>query len=151
MTAIVRIKVSGYDIEQEVKDAWSLDTWGRVCRILDKNPETQTRDQWLSADKIIVDDEELEFLVSLGFDCTVRSWKSVMQQSGWPQPKTPMSTEVLTVSVAQNFLLEVSDVMNCDNCCTDELRSYLKEGWRIIAICPQPGNRRPDYILGRKE
>ena len=25
----------------------------------------------------------------------------------------------------------------------------ISEGWRILAICPQPNQRRPDYIMGR--
>lgn len=33
--------------------------------------------------------------------------------------------------------------------CTDELRKWLGRGWRIIAVCPQPDQRRPDYVLGR--
>jgi hypothetical protein len=33
--------------------------------------------------------------------------------------------------------------------CTDELQTYLNSGWRIIAACPQPDQRRPDYIMGR--
>ena len=34
--------------------------------------------------------------------------------------------------------------------CTELLQRHLNEGWRIIAICPQPDQRRPDYILGMK-
>ena len=33
--------------------------------------------------------------------------------------------------------------------CTDELQGALRDGWRIIAVCPQPSQRRPDYVLGR--
>lgn len=33
--------------------------------------------------------------------------------------------------------------------CTDELQGYLDDGWRILAVCPQPNSRRPDYIIGR--
>ena len=36
-----------------------------------------------------------------------------------------------------------------ESCCTDDLQSELNSGWRIIAACPQPDQRRPDYILGR--
>ena len=35
------------------------------------------------------------------------------------------------------------------DCCSDGLQDSLDEGWRIIAACPQPDQRRPDYILGR--
>lgn len=33
--------------------------------------------------------------------------------------------------------------------CSDALQTELDNGWRIIAACPQPDQRRPDYILGR--
>lgn len=46
-------------------------------------------------------------------------------------------------------LLRFDHVTVVYDCCTDELRSYLKLGWRIIAVCPQPDQRRPDYVLGR--
>lgn len=42
-----------------------------------------------------------------------------------------------------------NEVMIKEDCCTDELQSCLISGWRIIAACPQPDQRRPDYVLGR--
>lgn len=36
-----------------------------------------------------------------------------------------------------------------ENACTDALQANLNDGWRIICACPQPDQRRPDYILGR--
>lgn len=42
-----------------------------------------------------------------------------------------------------------NDMMLLENACTDELQTALNSGWRIIAACPQPDQRRPDYILGR--
>lgn len=38
-----------------------------------------------------------------------------------------------------------------ENSCTDKLQDWLTDGWRIIAAIPRPGQRRPDYILGKKE
>jgi hypothetical protein len=38
-----------------------------------------------------------------------------------------------------------------EDSCTDKLQDWLGDGWRIIAVIPRPGQRRPDYILGRKE
>lgn len=36
------------------------------------------------------------------------------------------------------------------DCCTDHLQHQLNKGWRILAICVQPDQRRPDYVLGRR-
>lgn len=33
--------------------------------------------------------------------------------------------------------------------CTERLQTYLDENWSIITVCPQPNQRRPDYILGK--
>ena len=38
-----------------------------------------------------------------------------------------------------------------EDSCTDKLQDWLDEKWRIIAVIPRPGQRRPDYILGKKE
>ena len=32
---------------------------------------------------------------------------------------------------------------------TDRLQKELDSGWRIVAVCVQPNQRRPDYILGK--
>lgn len=42
-----------------------------------------------------------------------------------------------------------NETMLMEDACTDELQHNLNKGWRIIAACPQPDQRRPDYILGR--
>lgn len=45
--------------------------------------------------------------------------------------------------------LAIDEVKACLDFCTDALNEELKNGWRIVAICVQPDQRRPDYILGR--
>ena len=47
-------------------------------------------------------------------------------------------------------LLNVNETLLMEDACTDELQENLDNGWRIIAVCPQP-QRRPDYVLGRKK
>lgn len=42
-----------------------------------------------------------------------------------------------------------NDVKLLEDSCSDVLQEALNEGWRIVAACPQPSARRPDYILGR--
>lgn len=42
-----------------------------------------------------------------------------------------------------------NEVQLLEDSCTDVLQTSLNSGWRIIAACPQPDQRRPDYILGR--
>lgn len=46
-------------------------------------------------------------------------------------------------------LHSVNCLMLMEDACTDALQGYLDEGWSILAIQPQPDQRRPDYILGK--
>ena len=56
----------------------------------------------------------------------------------------------VNVHVPGNALLEMERVHYETDCCTDRLAELLEQGWRIIAVCPQPDQRRPDYVLGMK-
>lgn len=51
--------------------------------------------------------------------------------------------------VSDISLFSVTETLLLESGCTDLLQSKLKDGWRILSICPQPDQRRPDYILGR--
>jgi hypothetical protein len=53
------------------------------------------------------------------------------------------------VHISDLGLLAVREVTWLEDSCTQALQDYLDEGWRILAVCPQPDSRRPDYILGR--
>ena len=53
------------------------------------------------------------------------------------------------VPVAGNPLMDVNNVLLLEDCCTDVLQRTLNKGWKMMAVCPQPDGRRPDYILGR--
>jgi hypothetical protein len=46
-------------------------------------------------------------------------------------------------------LMLFNRVMLLNDACSDALQTELDNGWRIIAACPQPDQRRPDYIMGR--
>lgn len=46
-------------------------------------------------------------------------------------------------------LMAISEVKVFEDFCTEALQDKLAEGWRIVAVCPQPDRRRPDYVLGR--
>jgi hypothetical protein len=46
-------------------------------------------------------------------------------------------------------LATYNDTLLLEDSCTDRLQEALNTGWRIIACCPQPNSRRPDYIMGR--
>lgn len=54
------------------------------------------------------------------------------------------------VHLPGNELLKLKMVKVQTDCCTDALQKELEEGWKIITVCIQPDQRRPDYVLGRE-
>ena len=64
------------------------------------------------------------------------------------QPQTVLNQRV-HVAVPGAELLKVDTVHVKENCCTDQLNDLLQNGWRILAVCVQPDQRRPDYVLGK--
>ena len=59
------------------------------------------------------------------------------------------STVNLNFALPNIGLLSINEVTWRDDACTEEIQRLLEEGWRIVAVCPPNGARRPDYILGR--
>jgi hypothetical protein len=53
------------------------------------------------------------------------------------------------VHLPGNELLKIVTTKVLTNCCTEDLDRELGLGWRIVAVCVQPGDRRPDYVMGR--
>ena len=47
-------------------------------------------------------------------------------------------------------LFQYNEYIVESDCCTEILQDeYISKGWRVVCVCPQPDQRRPDYILGR--
>jgi hypothetical protein len=55
------------------------------------------------------------------------------------------------VHISDLGLLNVKQVTWLEDACTEVLQDMLDKGWRILAVCPQPDSRRPDYILGKND
>ena len=66
-------------------------------------------------------------------------------------PRQPSSTfnERIAVHVAGLGTLLIDEVVVHVDLCTESLQEELDKGWRILAVCVQPDQRRPDYVLGR--
>jgi hypothetical protein len=53
------------------------------------------------------------------------------------------------VHLPGNELLTINEVFVLNDACTERVQEEIQNGFRIIAICPQHGQRRPDYVMGR--
>lgn len=69
------------------------------------------------------------------------------------EPRTdvqpPMNQRCNVVVAGNGVLLDIREVCVKYDACTDSLQRDLDDGWRILAICVQPDQRRPDYVLGK--
>lgn len=63
--------------------------------------------------------------------------------------ENPSYNNKCEVSMPGQALAMYNETLLLCDACTDKLQQELSNGWRIIAACPQPDQRRPDYILGR--
>lgn len=57
--------------------------------------------------------------------------------------------EKCAVVQPDNALMKVRTLYVEQDCCSDHANDLLGKGWMILAICPQPDQRRPDYVFGR--
>lgn len=63
--------------------------------------------------------------------------------------KDQQFNEACNVHITNVGLLTIQKVKIETNMCTDMIQDELDDGWKILAICPQPDQRRPDYVLGK--
>ncbi|MFV0518445.1 MAG: hypothetical protein ACK5MV_13715 [Aminipila sp.] len=57
--------------------------------------------------------------------------------------------EKVSVHMGGGLITTYNELLLKEDVCTDELQQELNNGWRILGVCVQPDQRRPDYILGR--
>jgi hypothetical protein len=65
------------------------------------------------------------------------------------EERPPSFNDAVNVAVPSNNLMGIRQIQVYIDFCTEELQIKLNEGWAILAICPQPDQRRPDYIMGK--
>ena len=53
------------------------------------------------------------------------------------------------IMLPNSQLYDLKELIIHEDQCTDRINDLLQEGWKIIAVLPQHGQRRPDYILGK--
>jgi hypothetical protein len=108
---------------------------------------------WMLND-LICDIEAIQKLVELGLEPQIKQIKNTYSPE---KPKDHWANHIeeaksaVHVHVPNIGLLMINEVMVLENICTDELQRHLDKGWRIIAVCPPNGVRRPDYVLGRSK
>lgn len=59
------------------------------------------------------------------------------------------ATQTISIHLPSNELMAVKEVTWEEDFCTESLQRKLEAGWKIISAIPRPGQRRPDYVLGK--
>ncbi|MCJ2022133.1 hypothetical protein MKK84_32825 [Methylobacterium sp. E-065] len=88
-------------------------------------------------------------LIELGLSFEVKRFTGCYRLAE-PGKSGPGTTNNIQIAIPNLLLFAVDEVKLLDDACTDLLQSHLDEGWRILAVCPPPAQRRPDYIIGRQ-
>lgn len=146
------------------------ETWQKAVDVLVKAGLTPR--EWKDEDNVhyylqgedstVLDKDTLFDLVVAGIKFNVKNEISVMvniteELAKWADkpvnllsgPSSANYNNKCEVHIPGQALSTYNDLMLLEDVCTDELQGQLNAGWRIIAACPQPDQRRPDYILGR--
>ena len=79
---------------------------------------------------------------------TVEEKSSVLNSLVDKIRKTTFNSKT-NVHVGGGLITTYNDLLLKEDACIDDLRNELNNGWRIIAVCNQPDQRRPDFVLGR--
>lgn len=113
-----------------------------------------------NAEPVRLTQQEIEGLAALGVPLEIAPLPGAMlvkmrDSQSWEQ-RAPDVNDLLQgnavhIAVPDFGLMNINEVKNLDDCCTDLLQSHLDGGWRLLAVCPPNARRRPDYIIGRNK
>lgn len=160
---VFQIDINSYGNALTPKKATD-EQWEIISKIIKLDKIHRHGDYWYVSDKEIVDEHELATLVNMGLDVKIRKIKglaydqefakhmSSFNYGGTEQRANSTPTilqPIYQVSVANVGLFDVDEIDYHEDACTDMIGKLLKEGWRIVAVCPPNDSRRPTYIMGR--
>jgi hypothetical protein len=120
--------------------------WVTEIYLVDKKDPVE-EDRWKVYDRKVVLDYDR--LPELRKPCKVLKFQSNNQWEDLSGRNATVINQRVNVAVPGIGLLQIREVRIEDDLCTEVLQNRLDDGWRILAICPQPDQRRPDYVLGR--
>lgn len=160
---VFQIDINSYGASLKPKDATD-EQWAIISKILNLEDKYRTGDYWYSHGKEMVDEHELATLVNMGLDVKIRKVKGLAYDQefaklmssfnyGGTEQRANVTPTILQpiyqVSVSNVGLFDVDEIDYHEDACTDAISALLKEGWRLIAVCPPNDSRRPTYIMGR--
>lgn len=147
-TRKVLMKLSRPDYLKLKEGVWGLELPNWPEDHPDDKPHPAENWYKYGSDIIADDQSEVPFLREFGIAHTVKELKHTYK-AVTPIPADGGPTTHISVHIPNIGLLSINEVTWIENACTEELQRKLDAGYRILAVCPPNGVRRPDYILGR--
>lgn len=156
----IKSKFESYDQFLEVVSKLTHLSIDQINSFLDDEQKTKREIEYFNlsfhANLMDLGEDFFEFLMKnsdynsdriLMFDVKrVRTLKALIEEGG----KISLAPrDTIHVHIPSNELFKVTKTKLLEDSCTDALQDDLDSGWGIIAVIPRPGQRRPDYILGR--
>jgi hypothetical protein len=135
---------------REILEKMDKDAYQSLRKEMDWLPEDQ-KSFWRMPDDILATVEDIRLLTDAALSPEVKQVKNTYSptkpDNGWSKNLEKASNSI-HVHIPNIGLLMMEKVAVLEDCCTNELQRWLDAGWRILAICPPNGTRRPDYIIG---
>ncbi len=94
---------------------------------------------------MLVNGDEAQAWTDIGVEITMSRVK------GLASDEKDIRNTIYQISVANIGLMQIQRAEVLEDCCTNELQSWLDKGWRILAVCPPNDTRRPSYVMGHFE
>ena len=163
------INVTLYKVTYEDNYVWGNDEEGydkKVAPFIAAGIEVYPFDAerssqpFIDNEPFLVDEKRIAFLtisgIKINVEATVTTQVDISEQLSNLAEKqftikqdTQEFNNKCDVHIAGHALSTYNEVMLIEDACTDVLQENINKGWRILAVCPQPDQRRPDYMLGR--
>lgn len=157
MSMILRVQLD-YSSEKEIR-SWTKEKRDEMrtnvlsLRKVDEPKMNEYKDQKTGEDKsyeyfhvsgeYLVTEEEAAWLRENNVEFNIKDFKNNYK------PSVQEGGSQYHYHLPNIGLLLINEVKVLEDSCTEFLQEKLDEGYRIIAVCPPNGARRPDYILGR--
>jgi hypothetical protein len=134
------------DLSRDNYEALRLNVWG--LKLEEWKPDQEKPPAWYhyATDTIIDTATDMIWLARFQIPHEVKEFKNTYMISGKDEVGNTVNINIALPNIG---LLVIDEVTWLDDACTEALQDKLTEGWRILAVCPPNGTRRPDYILGR--
>lgn len=154
---IARMKVEGWNWTGKSDPV----RYARLRELIPDVPEDSSR--FYNAEVIGELETLLPALEEIGIEPTIKSFKNTLMV-GLHERIARLETQQKLVrqEIARDGILAqvhipnvgmflINEVQVIEDSCTDALQRELDDGWSILCVCPPNGQRRPDYILGRRK